>query len=67
MWALGRAYLDLVFHSAREVLDNEGGLQDWCAQEVLIVLMLLLELGQQSVACGMWEAVDRSGHTDTLS
>lgn len=66
MWALDRAYLDLVFHSAREVLDDEGGLQDWCAQEVLIVLMLLLELGQQSVACGMREAAERSRHIDTL-
>lgn len=63
VWAWGHTYLDLILHSACKVLDDEGGLQDWCAQEVLVVLMLLLELGQQGVTCSMWEAADRGGHT----
>lgn len=63
MWAWGHTYLDLILHSACKVLDDEGRLQDWCAQEVLVVLMLLLELGQQGVTCSMWEAADRKGHT----
>lgn len=64
VWACGHTYLDLILHFACKVLDDEGGLQDWCAQEVLILLMLLLELGQQGVTCSMWEAADRE---DTLS
>lgn len=47
------------------MLDDEGGFQDWCALEVLIVLMLLLELGQEGVTCGMREAVDKGEHSQS--
>jgi hypothetical protein len=43
------------------VLDDEGGLQDWGAQEVFVVLVLLLELGQQGLAGGVREAGEGTG------
>lgn len=52
----GRTHLNLVLDSARKVLDDKRGLHDRGAQEVLVVLMLLLELGQQGLACGVGEA-----------
>lgn len=50
------AHLDLIFHFPCEVLDDESWLQDGCAQEVPVVFMLLLELGQQGLARGMGKA-----------
>lgn len=50
------SYLNLIFHLPREVLNDECWLHDGGAKEVPVVLMLLFELGQQSLACGVGEA-----------
>lgn len=52
-------YLDLVLHFAGKVLDDEGRLQHRRADEEPVVLVLLLELGQQRFAGGVREAVEK--------
>lgn len=54
-------YLDLIFHLPCKVLDDEGRLHDGGAEEVSVVLVLLFELGQQSLACGVRKAGKSTG------
>lgn len=56
MMATEHTYLDLIFHFPCEVLNDECWLHDGGAEEVPVVFVLLLELGQQGLARGMGEA-----------
>ena len=51
-----RKYLDLIFDSASKVLNYEGGLHHSGGHKEGVVLVMLLELVQQSTVCGLREA-----------
>lgn len=55
-WSEGNTDLDTILDLASIVFDNEGGLHDSRELDVAIPLMLPLELIQQSLVGGLWEA-----------